>query len=283
MFALDADAEGSVDIWEPYEAVYAGEGHFVTGDVRVLRGVAGRGVAPRDLLVYLPPSYEISPNRRYPVLYLHDGQNVFDAATSFAGEWGADEAAETLALRGLETILVAIPNGGRARNAEYSPWTTRQYGLPRQSQADDFLAFILESVRPRVDDAFRTSRLRAETGIVGSSLGALIALYGCLAHPGVFGFCGAVSPAFWPGRWAIGSFARHHHDPGLRIYIDVGHAEAGDRFLGDIRRMRELLAGQGYDVAYVEDPDGRHNEQSWRRRFPAMLTWFLDPKRRPDR
>jgi predicted alpha/beta superfamily hydrolase len=283
MYALDAHSGGSMDDWEPYEAVYSGEGHFVSGDVRVLRGVAGRSVGARDLLVYLPPGYESSPERRYPVLYLHDGQNVFDAATSFAGEWGADETAETLAEQGLEVILVAIPNGGRARSAEYSPWTTRQHGLPRQSQADDFLAFVLACVMPRIDDTFRTSRLRNETGIAGSSLGALSALYACLARPGVFGFCGALSPAFWPGRGAIGGFARDHQDPGLRIYIDVGRAEAGDRFLADIRRMRDLLTRQGYDVAYVEDPDGQHNEESWRRRFPAMLAWFLDPELRPDR
>src|SRR3989441_6028484 len=120
--------------------------HTLTGNIKCHRRFPSKILGNRrDVLVYLPPGYHRFSRRRYPVLYLHDGQNVFDAATSFAGEWGADEAAETLAMQGLETILVAIPNGGRARSVEYSPWMTRQHGLPRQSQADDFLAFMLDS------------------------------------------------------------------------------------------------------------------------------------------
>jgi len=254
----------------------------VVGDVRVLRDVGSSAVATRDLLVYLPSSYATATWRRYPVLYLQDGQNVFDAATSYAGEWGADEAAEALAARGLEAILVAIPNAGKDRAAEYSPWPLRSYTLHKHMHADAYLDYLLTVVKPAVDTSFRTSAVRADTGIAGSSLGGLIALYACLARPGAFGFCAALSPALWPGRSHIFTVAKEQRDPGLRVYLDAGQREAGDRFLTQVRRMRDLLRGQGYDVAYVEDAEGQHNEASWRARFPAVLTWFLEPRLRPD-
>lgn len=265
--------------WQRYDEVYQGDGHTVVGDVRVLRGVASHGLVPRDLVVHLPPSYADNSSRRYSVLYLHDGQNVFDAETSYAGEWGADEAAEELAARGLEAILVAIPNAGRARAAEYSPWPTIM--SRKGSQADAYLAFLLDTVKPCVDAAFRTDPARERTGIAGSSLGGLISLYACLARPETFGFCAALSPAFWPGRGGIYTFARDHRDRGLRVYLDTGGDEGGDRYVAQVRRMRDLLRRQGYDVAYVEDPMGKHNEEDWRRRFPAVLAWFLDPRQRP--
>jgi len=268
--------------WQDYHEVYPGDGHTVAGDVRVLRGVASHGLAPRDLLVYLPPSYAIRGARRYPVLYLQDGQNVFDAATSYAGEWGADEAAEALAARGLDVILVAVPNTGIARGAEYSPWPVRPSSTRQPSQAGAYLDFLTTTVKPRVDADFRTSRSRAHTGIAGSSLGGLIALYACLERPGVFGYCAALSPAFWPGGGGIFTVARDHSDAGLRVYLDGGRQEAGDRFVAQVRRMRDLLRRQGCDVAYVEDALGQHNEEAWRRRFPAALAWFLDPALRPD-
>lgn len=287
----ETSSGAATDKWAPYDAVYPGDGHTVAGDVRVLRGVGGHGLTPRDVLAYLPPGYDAGESetgagagaRRYPVLYLQDGQNAFDAATSYAGEWGADEAAEGLAARGLEVILVAVSNAGTARAAEYSPWPIgprAAKGGP--TEADAYLNYLLGAVKPRVDAAFRTSKARAHTGIAGSSLGGLIALYGALARPDAFGFCAALSPALWPGRGGIFGVARERRAPGLRVYLDAGRGEAGGRLVDGARRMRDLLRGQGYDIAYVEDAEGEHNEESWRRRFPAVLAWFLDPRLRPD-
>ncbi|GAC1427806.1 MAG: alpha/beta hydrolase [Chloroflexota bacterium] len=263
--------------WQPYAQVYPGGSHTVSGTVRVLRGVSSHGLAPRDLLVYLPPSYAVDATRRFPVMYLHDGQNVFDEATSHAGEWGADEAAEALASRGLEAILVAVPNAGQARADEYSPWATWLSGSDRANLAAAYVDFLLQTVKPCVDASFQTESGRAGTAIAGSSLGGLISLYACLSRPGIFGYCAALSPALWPGRGSIFRFARERHDPGLRVYLDAGGQEGGARYVAQVRRMRTLLRAQGYDVSYVEDPAAGHNEEAWRRRFPAVLRAFLQP------
>jgi len=138
--------------WERYA------GGPVAGDVRVSR-------ADRDLHAYLPPSYERS-DRRFPGLYMHDGQNLFDATTSFAGEWGVDETMEELAVEGLEAIVIGIPHG-EDRVREYTPFN---------GGGDEYLAYVVDTVKPLVDSSFRTLSDREHTGIMGSSLGALISL-----------------------------------------------------------------------------------------------------------
>ena len=248
----------------------------------------------RPLLVYLPPSYEGS-SRRYPVLYMHDGQNLFDRATSFAGEWQVDETLEALAKEGIEAIVVGIPNMGRERMHEYSPFPDADHGGGR---GDRYLAFLVETLKPRIDQDFRTLPDRANTGIMGSSMGGLISLYGFFRHPEVFGLAGVVSPSLWFAGQAIFPYvlkARHH--PG-RIYLDMGTYEGQRRphprwipvVLGDTataasRRMYYLLRLKGYQkqrsVLYVEEPGGMHNEAAWARRLPGALRFLLKPGSSP--
>lgn len=274
--------ENSAPQWERYSDVYPGAGHTVVGDVRVLRGVESHGLAPRDVLAYLPPSYNVSLQRRYPVLYLQDGQNVFDAQTSFSGEWGADKAANRLASHDQEAILIAIPNAGNARAAEYSPWPISAGGTRSHPRADAYVAYLCDTVKPLVDSSFRTQADRAATGIAGSSLGGLLALYAALTRPATFGYCAALSPAFWVGRERITAVARRLRAPGLRVYLDAGMHEDGLRFVQQVRRVRDILQRQGYEVVYVEDMEGEHSEEAWRRRFPAALAWFIDPAAIPS-
>ena len=145
----------------------------------------------RDILVYLPRSYATS-DRSYPVLYMQDGQNLFDQETSFAGEWQVDEAMERLAEdEALEAIVVGIPNAGESRLAEYSPFADRRFG---GGKADAYLRFVLGTVKPLVDRKFRTQRERESTGIAGSSMGGLLALYAFFEYGESFGRVGAVSP-----------------------------------------------------------------------------------------
>lgn len=266
--------------WLTYAEVYPGGAHTVTGDVRVLRGISSHGLAARDVLVYLPPGYASAPEKRYPVLYMHDGQNVFDAATSYAGEWGADEAAGELAGRGLETIIVAIPNAGAARVDEYGPWATAKSGQKMGGKGNAYVDFLLDTVRPAVDGSWRTLTDTAHTGIAGSSMGGLISLYAALSRPGVFGYCAALSPSLWLAQERIFDLAARRRGSKPRIYLDMGLLE-GDAHARRVRKLKDRLEKSGFDVAHLEDEHGAHSEEAWRRRFPAALEWFLDPTARP--
>lgn len=258
------------------------------GDVRVMQNVASSGLKARNILVYLPPNYE-QETRDYPVLYMHDGQNIFDDLTSYAGEWGVDESAEGLAARGLKCIIVGIPNGREARLDEYGPWEDerlRQHSAAGQGgRALEYLAFLLGNVKPLIDSSFRTSRLRSQTGISGSSMGGLVSLWAALEARETFGFCAALSSSFWLGG-KLEEFVKSRVSPGLRVYQDVGGKESNVKalqksYITSNRKIRDLLIAEDYDLVYLEDANGLHNEADWRRRFPAVLEWFLNPAIRP--
>src|SRR5215217_1626799 len=161
--------------WETYPAVDDGGEHTVVGTMKMLRDVQSPELENvRDLIAYLPPSYG-DGERRYPVLYMHDGQNLFDQATSFGDEWRVDETMEELAGEGLEAIVIGVPNMGEERCEEYSPFVDAQAG---GGCGDDYLEFLVRTVKPLVDRSFRTLPDRENTGIAGSSMGGLISLYG---------------------------------------------------------------------------------------------------------
>jgi len=232
----------------------------------------------RRVWLYLPPGYATS-QQRYPVLYLQDGQNVFDARTSFAGEWGVDETLDSLrALGDAGLIVVAVDHGQQRRFDEYSPWPNAQYG---GGQGDGYVDFLVRTLKPYIDRQYRTLPDRAHTGVAGSSMGGLISLYAGLKYPDVFGRVGVFSPAFWvaPEIYA----AARHATPrsGTRIYIVTGGQE-GDTpgvYVHDHQRMIDTLAAAGFvigrDVRAVVRPDGKHAEWFWRREFPAAYQWLF--------
>jgi predicted alpha/beta superfamily hydrolase len=154
----------------------------------------------RPLFVWLPQSYEAT-DRRYPVLYMHDGQNLFDAYTSFAGEWGVDETMILLEDEGIEAIIVGIPNNDR-RLFEYTPYPDPRLQV-KKGEGDAYLKWIIETLKPMIDHDFRTLPDRDHTSMAGSSMGGLITLYGFLRYPEVFGRVGVFSPSFWFGQRAI--------------------------------------------------------------------------------
>ena len=150
----------------------------------------------RRIWIYLPPDYEDNPDQHYRVLYMHDGQNVFDESTSFAGEWEVDESLNDLFLDGDKgCIVVAIDNGADLRINEYSPWYNATYQAGGEGEA--YVDFIVETLKPYIDSNFRTLPDRQHTGIMGSSLGGLISHYAMVEHPEVFGKVGVFSPAYW--------------------------------------------------------------------------------------
>jgi predicted alpha/beta superfamily hydrolase len=228
----------------------------------------------RDIVVALPPSYTSSASR-YPVLYLHDGQNLFDPAESYAGDWELLDTLAAHAAHGVEAIVVGIPNMGEERKDEYAPFPDARHGGGR-GQA--YARFIVETLKPLVDREFRTRPEREATSIGGSSLGGLLSLYAFLAHPLVFGAAAALSPSLWFARGAIFRWARPRAAGGGRIYLDAGLREPL-RTARDARRMRDLLVANGYEpgstLAFVEDPEGGHDEASWARRFRAAFPFVV--------
>jgi len=247
-------------------------------------------LAGRRVWVYLPSGYEDRGDCRYPVLYLFDGQNVFNEATSFAGEWRVDETLEQLISAGrvAPLIVVAVDNGGGQRTAEYTPWPSRQYAGSGGGQ--DHLKQWLEFLLPHVNATYRTRSGADQTGLGGSSLGGLMSLYGGFAHPEIFGRVGAFSPTLHTADERLLRFCAEQPDRPPTVYVDMGTREQGffsdrdhngtDDAVDLLRRLQKVLQGRGYlggwDLLLVEDEGGQHNEAAWARRFPAAVE-FLFP------
>lgn len=263
--------EASLAPWLEYAAYRGGAPHTVSGTLVVRPAVHSPQLNnQRDLLVYLPPTYA-ARDRTYPVVYMQDGQNLFDAATAFGGqEWGVDETLEALSREGCEAIVVGLPHMDAARIAEYNPFPARG------GRGEAYLAFIVETVKPLIDSSFRTQPERESTVLAGSSMGGLISFYGYFRHPQVFGGAIAMSPAFWyAGRTLYEFVADAPVTPG-RLYLDRGSTERGGA-----RRMAEHLRLLGYTaethVRYLEEDGGEHTESAWARRLPEALRYVLQP------
>ena len=273
-----------------YEEWNQGGDHTVFGTVRVLPELYSPQLDNRrPVFVYLPPGYR-EEDRRYPVIYMHDGQNLFDAATSYAGEWRVDETLEKLAAEGIEAIVVGLPNMGADRLNEYSPFVDRR--MKQGGKGNAYVDFIADTVKPLIDYVFRTLPERAHTGILGSSMGGLISLAAFFQRPETFGLAGVMSPAFWFADEAIRGFVRQAPFSPGRIYMDVGTAEMAPpkgvyKFFPFLRRyyrtasqrMNRELIRKGYfpnqTLLYIEEKDGAHNEAAWARRLPGALRFLL--------
>ena len=279
--AAEDDASGDAG-WQDYPT---GGEHTVVGTIKVSPPLYGptEGVR-RQMLVYLPPSYDKS-DRRYPVLYMHDGQNIFDAVTSYSGEWQVDETMEALSAEGIEAIVVGIANSGSGRAVDYSAHVHSVYG---GGGADAYIDFLARKVKPLVDGAFRTLPDREHTGLMGSSMGGSVSLYALLTRPDVFGFAGVMSPAFWWSEGTFLPFVEATPFVGGRIYMDVGDKEnpevpgRREAYVNDAIRVHALLHAKGYtpeDLYFMVEPGGEHREADWARRLPRALRFLLGPLR----
>ena len=237
------------------------------------------GVAGRRVWVYLPPGYRAS-GQRYPALYMQDGQNLFDRQASYCGEWGVGKALDALIRkkRTAGAIVVGVDNGGMERWNEYSPWGGPD-GTGRCS-GDKYARFVVEELKPLIDRKFRTLPGRENTGIAGSSLGAIISFYILFKYPGVFSRAGLFSPSFWFARAEAESLVKlARPGRGLRVYMDVGTNE-GDRekeYLEDARAMSAVFSKKkGVARRFVIEEGGIHNEKAWAARFPAAFLWLFE-------
>ena len=236
--------------------------------------------ATRDLIVYLPGCYDWNPQLRFPVLYLQDGQHIFDPATSFAGvAWGVGQTADRLiAERKIRPlIIVGIYNTGKQRLREYTPSRAPKLG---GGSANRYGRMLLEEIKPFIEYQYRTLSGPANTGLGGSSLGGLLTIYLGLRFPNVFGRLAVLSPSvWWNKRWILGYAARQRPKSRPRIWLDTGTQE-GVHTTADAQKLREVLLRQGWqlgrDLHYEEIWGGQHNEAAWAQRVAPFLQ-FLFP------
>lgn len=228
----------------------------------------------RRIWLYLPPDYATS-GKNYPVLYMHDGQNLFDANTSFSGEWKVDESLTSLHQQGdYGAIVVGIDNGGGARIDEYTPWAHPMHG---GGDGDAYINFIIQTLKPHIDSTFRTLPGPATTGLIGSSLGGLISFYGGIKHQDVFGKLGVFSPSFWFSNQVYTFAQAQGHQQPMRIYFLAGEQESAS-MVSDMQAMYNLLLNNGFsasELAFVTKADGKHSEWFWAREFPAAYQWLF--------
>jgi predicted alpha/beta superfamily hydrolase len=232
----------------------------------------------RDIVVYLPPGYD-EGDEPLPVLYLHDGQNLFDPETAHipGQHWRVGETADALIEAGTlaPLVIVGVANAGPRRIHEYTPTKDTRLG---GGLADDYGRFIVEELKPFIDAVYRTRIDAASTGLGGSSLGGLVSLHLGLSRPDAFGKLAVMSPSVWWDRRVILSTVRRVRPrPPLKLWVDMGTAE-GRRGLDDARLLKAALVGAGWvpgqDLHYAEYEGGTHSEGAWAERFGAVLRWL---------
>lgn len=230
----------------------------------------------RRIWLYLPPDYNTT-TKRYPVLYMQDGQNLFDNSTSFSGEWQVDETLNALHAGGdYGAIVVGIDNGGGERLNEYSPWNNPSYG---GGQGDAYADFMALTLKPYIDANFRTLSGPQNNCIFGSSMGGLIALYGALKYPNLFGKVGSFSPAYWFSFSNLNNYISSNTSSiaDLRIQHTAGQNESAN-LVNQITQVRNNLTTkglQGTNDQVVIDPAGTHSESFWRTRFGEAYQWLF--------
>ncbi|NEX91749.1 alpha/beta hydrolase-fold protein [Caulobacter sp. 17J65-9] len=238
----------------------------------------------RRVWIYLPPDYATS-RKRYPVIYMHDGQNVFDDATSGFGEWGVDETLDGLFAKGDPgAIVVAVDHGGEHRLDEYDPWPNAVDPKYGGGEGGAYVAFLVDTLKPYVDAHYRTRRDPAHTAVMGSSMGGLISLYAALERPDVFGRAGVFSSATWLVRDHVLALAAtpraKRYDQ--RIWFVSGGAETNTSSPFSVGEDQAAtvaaLARAGFAPASLNasvPADGQHSEWFWRREFPAAYRWLF--------
>jgi predicted alpha/beta superfamily hydrolase len=271
-------------------SVLAEQPHTLTGDIRFHKSFHSKILNnDRDVVVYLPPGYDRNKTKRYSVLYLHDGQNLFDGATSFipGKEWRVDETAEALITAGKiePLIIVGVNNTGKDRINEYTPAKDEKYKMG--GKADQYGRMLIEELKPFIDSTYRTRKDAGHTGLGGSSLGGLVSVYLGLKYNNVFGRIAAVSPSVWFANKQIVQYtAALTTKPHLRIWIDIGTkegstADEAQQTVSDTRLLRDTLIEKGWkpgkDLHYVEAAGAEHNETAWAVRVGQILE-FLFPR-----
>lgn len=228
----------------------------------------------RRVWIYLPPQYS-DTTKRFPVFYMQDGQNLFDRATSFSGEWQVDETLNTLASQSDKgCIVVGIDNGGASRIDEYSAYVNTRYG---GGQGKLYAKFIVETLKPHIDANYRTKSDRNNTAVGGSSLGGLISMYIAAEYQNVFSKALIFSPSFWFADSCYTQVQQRGKQFGMRYYFMAGTNEDAD-LVAQMTRMTNILRGLGYtedELKTVLKTDGQHAEWFWAREYGDGYKWLF--------
>jgi alpha-glucosidase len=226
----------------------------------------------KKIWIYLPKNYD-STKKKYPVIYMHDAQNLFDAKTSYVGEWKIDEKLDSL---NAQVIVVGIEHGNEKRIDELTPYKNAKYG---GGNADNYLRFIVETLKPEIDTKYRTKTNTKNTGIIGSSLGGLVSYYAVLKYPGIFGKAGVFSPSFWFNRKEINELTQKTSILKNKIYFMCGDNEGDADVIPDLNTIHNLISekrGESLKLTKVRIVEGgQHNEKLWRDGFVKAYLWLF--------
>ncbi|MEM6516423.1 MAG: alpha/beta hydrolase-fold protein [Bacteroidota bacterium] len=224
--------------------------------------------------IYTPKSYK-SSEKRYPVIYMFDAQNLFDAKRSYAGEWEIDEYFDNLKNADKEVIVVGIEHGNEKRIEELTPYPHEKHG---GGKGDDFMKFIVNDLKPKIDMKYRTLSDKTNTMLFGSSLGGLMSLYGTIKYPDVFSKAGVFSPAFWINPEIYDLVEASNGFENNTFYFMAGDSESED-MVTDMEKMIKLLHSEGLKSKQIKSKvvkGGQHNEQLWRENFPDAFEWLMN-------
>jgi predicted alpha/beta superfamily hydrolase len=227
----------------------------------------------RRIWMYLPPGYA-SSKKSYPVIYMHDGQNLFDNATSYSGEWGVDEFLDSIISKGKKAmIVVGIDNGQEDRMSEYNPWKFQNFG---EGEGDKYVDFLVKTLKPYFDKYYRTLSNKQNTFVAGSSMGGLISLYVVLKYPETFGGAGIFSPAFWTAPGIDSTVVLQSKKIHSKLFFYAGGKE-GEAMVPDMIRIeKEIKIKSSSPIKEIIDPEAQHNEAAWRKWFPAFYEWMIE-------
>lgn len=277
-FSKTKIAEISIENWTSTNGSHE-MAHTLSGNVRILNEhfKVPQLATTRRVWLYLPPDYRNS-RKRYPVIYMHDGQNLFDNATSFSGEWGVDETMQQFAKNHqIEAIVVGIDNGGDERLNEYSPWENEKY--KKGGKGNLYLKFLVNTLKPFIDSTYRTKPQAKNTALIGSSMGGLISFYGGVKYPKVFGKIGVFSPSFWFSSKDLKAFLNQaHHDLQQSKFYFVAGAHEGDCMPEEIAKVEKRMLDYipASNILTKIDEDGTHSEGYWKREFGNAILWLFD-------
>ena len=226
----------------------------------------------KKIWVYLPKDY-LASAKKYPVIYMHDAQNLFDAKTSYVGEWNVDETLDSI---NAQVIVIGIEHGGDKRIEELTPYAHPKYA---GGKADNYLDFIVKTLKPKVDSTYRTKTNAKNTAMLGSSLGGLVSFYAALKYPEVFGKVGCFSPSFWFNRKEMNELMAKTEDFKTKIYFLCGDNEGDADVVPDMETVEKWVNTKRCECKKLNKKvivkGGQHNEKLWRENFKKAYLWLF--------